>query len=70
MATKLDLDPGMEHELNKLSFKEAPKIISEIPGPKSREILATEMENETPTRVTPVSYTHLDVYKRQGLSFS
>ncbi|NLI69663.1 MAG: aspartate aminotransferase family protein [Firmicutes bacterium] len=53
MAIKVDLDPGMEHELDDLSFKEAPKIVSEVPGPRSREILAAEMENETPTRVTP-----------------
>lgn len=48
------LDAGMEKELSKLSFEEAPRIVSDfLPGPKSQELMAAEMENETVTRVIP-----------------
>lgn len=48
------LNSAKELELEELSYKEAPLIVtSEIPGPKSREMLEAEMANETPTRIMP-----------------
>ncbi len=48
------LDVNMERELAKLSFAEAPKIVSDVlPGPKSQELIDAELENETVTRVVP-----------------
>ena len=46
-------DPQMEEEMAKLSWPEAPKIITGIPGPKSKALLEKEMANETITRAMP-----------------
>ncbi len=54
MSKDTGLKVDFEQELAKLSFEEAPKIVSDsIPGPKSQELMAAEMENETVTRVIP-----------------
>ncbi len=50
----IDVDLSMEKDLAKLSYDEAPRIISDfLPGPKSQELIAAEMEVETVTRVIP-----------------
>jgi 4-aminobutyrate aminotransferase len=43
----------MEAELAKLSWSEAPKIITEVPGPKSKAILDADLANATITRMVP-----------------
>ena len=54
MTIEPELIESMEKELSALSFTEAPSIISDIlPGPISQELINTEMENETVTRVIP-----------------
>lgn len=54
MVSSPDLNDGMEQELLKLSFDEAPRIVSEsLPGPVSQELIDAEIENETVTRVIP-----------------
>ncbi len=48
------LDVNMERELAKLSFDEAPRIVSDaLPGPNSQKLIDAEIENETVTRVIP-----------------
>lgn len=46
-------DPRIEEEVAKLSWPEAPKFVTEIPGPKSQALLEKEMANETVTRCMP-----------------
>lgn len=46
-------DPSMEEELAKLSWSDAPRIVTEIPGPKSKAILEADMANATITRMVP-----------------
>ena len=54
MGRDPDLDDNMERELAKLSFVQAPKIVSEaLPGPISQKFIDAEAENETVTRVIP-----------------
>ncbi len=54
MNKKPVLDARLEEEMEKLSYAAAPEILSEaIPGPRSQEVLAAEMENEIPVRVVP-----------------
>ncbi len=46
---------SLEKEIENMSFQEAPQIVTEeLPGPKSRELLAAEADLETPTRVFPM----------------
>jgi 4-aminobutyrate aminotransferase len=40
-----------EEQFEKLSYPEAPKVVTEIPGPKAKPILEKELANETPTRI-------------------
>jgi 4-aminobutyrate aminotransferase len=51
--TELKLDPQIEKEMEKLSYPEAPKIMTEMPGPKSKALWDKEMANETVTRMCP-----------------
>ncbi len=48
-----------EEEVAKLSWAEAPKIITKIPGPKTKEIFDKEMANETPTRIGANAFQHV-----------
>ncbi len=48
-----------EEEVSKLSWPEAPKIITKIPGPKTKKIFDKEMANETPTRIGAVAFHHV-----------
>lgn len=43
-----------EEQFEKLSYPDAPKIVTEIPGPKSKPILEKELANETPTRIAAI----------------
>lgn len=40
-----------EQELASLSYPEAPKLVTEIPGPRTKEIYELSLKYETPTRV-------------------
>ncbi len=54
MSNAFTFDATEEKEMAKLSFRDAPKIVtSELPGPLSKEMLETELGNETPTRIMP-----------------
>ena len=46
-------DLKMEEELAKLSYAEAPKIVTSIPGPKSQAIIDGDMATATITRMIP-----------------
>ena len=45
-------------------------IAAQTEDPEYSEIIIVVQGNETVVRLVPVSYTHLDVYKRQFLSSS
>jgi len=55
---KYKVDPKEEAEMEKLSWAEAPKIVTKIPGPKTKKIFAKEMSNETPTRIGANVFQH------------
>jgi 4-aminobutyrate aminotransferase-like enzyme len=50
---KYDGNLKMEEELAKLSWPEAPKIATKLPGPKSKEILEKEDAYETVAEMAP-----------------
>ena len=49
----------MEQAMAKLSWPEAPKIVTKIPGPKTKKIFDKEMANETPTRIGANAFQHV-----------
>jgi len=49
---KFNANPKVEAEIDKLSWSEAPQIITEkIPGPESQKIFDKEFANAVPVRV-------------------
>ncbi len=53
--------------LNKLPASAVAGILSELPTKEAARLLDNLPDEQVVAWLQPVSYTHLDVYKRQGL---
>jgi len=47
------VSPQVEAEIEKLSWAEAPKMVTKIPGPKTKRLLEKELANEINIRIFP-----------------